>query len=156
MASATTPTEQATDAIRARLLAGEDVSAAELAAAEAADRSAEAERRRRIAEVRDALPSRFDPARMDRAAAKAAAALDAYLGECAAHDRAHDEAAAELRGLGPLPEGLTVDSPYFGTVVDGGRTYRRARPQATIHRLATEAIGRHYPRRQINLGNPQD
>ena len=157
--------------VEARLRAGEDVSPDELLRAEvterlarmkaeqaarAADERAEAERLARIAAFRASLPSRFDPAPLERARAKLAAAVDAFVCACRAYDDAQEAAVEELRGLGPLPDGLAVDAPRYGWITDGGREHGPSRPQVALAGIATEALRRHFPRRQIRLDNPQD
>ena len=71
-------------------------------------------------------------------------------------DDAIDAAAAELRSLGPLPVGLTVDVPRFGQIADGGVAHRRSRPQTTIAALVTAGIKARWPRQMIDLNAPQD
>ena len=157
--------------LEARLAAGQDVTPAELAEAEATERLArlrveaatraavrrrEAARRERIAAVRRELPARLDRKPMDRAQAKLAAAVDEYLRACVEFNEEQAAAAEELRGLGELPPELAVDQPRYGSIEDGGTVYRPARPQTVIAGVVVEAIKRHYPRRTIRLDNPQD
>ena len=172
MPSATeTPTPTVADLV-ARLEAGDDaVTADDLLRAEAEERfgraraaaaakraadEAEAARRGRIAAFRAALPSRLDGRAVEKARDRLAAAVDAYLDACRAHDDATEAAIEELRGMGPLPAGLAVDAPRFGRITDGGAEYRGARPQVTIAGIVTEAIVARYPRRGVNLNAPQD
>lgn len=154
-----------------RLKAGEAVSPDELVSADATERlarlradaaiaaaaeRAEADRLARTAALRAALPARLDDAPIARAEAKLARAVDDDLDACKLRDDAMDGVAEELRGMGPLPAGLAVDAPRYGQIADGATEYRRSRPQLTISRLVTAAIGARWPRRSINLNSPQD
>lgn len=126
------------------------------AAAQAAVDRAEAERQARIAALRTALAHRFDPAPIAKAQAKLTAAVAAYLDACRTFDNEMDAATEELRGMGPLPDGLDVDTPRFGMITDGTVEYRRSRPQTTIAAIVTEAIRARYGRETINLNAPQN
>ena len=119
---------------------------------------ADAERVRleRVAAIKEELATKLDPAPLERAKQKMAAAIEAYVAVCAEQDAARSDAWNELSSLGqPLP-GVSLNGAGYGHITVGGKTYRHAPTQRGIAQVATEAVRRHYPRSEVRLGAPQD
>ena len=118
----------------------------------------EAERLARVAEVKAGLPDRLDPAKLERARQKLAAAIEAWVAACVAHDAAWAEAYYELEGLaarGPAP-GVALNANGPGTMAVDGTTYRRTPMQRAIVEATTAAMRVHLPRSEVSLGRPPD
>jgi len=156
--------------IHRRLSAGEQVGAADLAkaesvahfaavkervAAEAAAAHAEAGRMAAIDALRGELPDRLSLEPVARARERLGEALDVFLVACTAHDTRLAAARDDLAALSPLPPGLDAGALY-GELHDGATIHRLSRPQIDLHRLIHDALPRHFPRRRIDLNNPQD
>jgi hypothetical protein len=155
--------------IKARMAAGERVTATQFAGAEnalafaraqdeAAERAAAERQRRERESYLEALMARvrgeLDPALLDESRQQMAAVIEAHVAACGAFRDRYAELWAEVSALGEgEAPGLRADS---GGIHLNGQLFRSARPQVDINAAAMPLLQAHYPRTQINLGNPQD
>lgn len=170
----TVEAEAARERLAARMAAGEAVSAAEWERAEAGVRFAhaqsaavergerdrtEAERVERVERLRRELPERLDPAPLERARAKLADAVEAFVVACREHDDRHGAAYYELTDgtIAPLPADMGIAMHHLRPMLRvGGQEYGPARPQVWLSTAAHDALARHYPRTMRSLDRPQD
>ena len=122
-------------------------------------RAAERERQARLEALRRDLPTRLDPAPLEKARAELTAAVEAFVAACREYDDRHGAAYGELTDptLEPLSGDLSLDRHHMRVLIRvGDRQYGPARPQLWLSAAANDALARHYPRTMRSLDRPQD
>lgn len=116
---------------------------------------AERERQRRLEELKERAASELDLGPIEDLRKAAAEALSTYAGALVAREASIDGIAGDLfdlSGLGPLPEGWSVDSRTSGrSFAIDGHPPQRVRPITEVSRIAYESLREHIPYGFIDL-----